>query len=82
MNICLINPFSKLAAIRQYNLAKCFAQLGHKVTLILPEYDKYSGYEKNLFEECYNLTISILIRLKVNVWKFQWRFTFFLLYIK
>jgi glycosyltransferase involved in cell wall biosynthesis len=57
MNICLINPFSKLAAIRQYNLAKCFAELGHKVTLILPEYDKYSGYKKNLFEECSNLTI-------------------------
>jgi glycosyltransferase involved in cell wall biosynthesis len=77
MNICLINPFSKLAAIRQYNLAKCFAQLGHKVTLILPEYDKYSGYEKNLFEECYNLTIIHPYQIKSKCLEISMAFYFF-----
>jgi glycosyltransferase involved in cell wall biosynthesis len=77
MNICLINPFSKLAAIRQYNLAKCFAKLGHKVTLILPEYDKYSGYKKNLFEECSNLTVIHPYQIKSKCIEISMAFYFF-----
>ncbi len=57
LKICLINPFSKPAAIRQYNLAKSIAEQGHKVTLILPKFDKYSGYKDMPVKSSKNLEI-------------------------
>ncbi len=57
MKISMLNPFSKFAAIRQYNLAKAVAKKGHEVTLILPRFDKYSGYKELKFEEIKNLKI-------------------------
>ena len=51
MKICLINPFSKPAAVRQYNLAKAMASQGNEVTLVLPKFDKYSDYEEVIIND-------------------------------
>ena len=57
MKICLINPFSKPAAVRQYNLAKAMASQGNEVTLVLPKFDKYSDYEEVIIKPSKNLKI-------------------------
>ena len=67
MKICLFNPFSKSAAVRQYNLAKAFAQKGHQVTLVLPRYDKYSGYKKSIFNNVQNLEIVYPFQLPIKM---------------
>jgi glycosyltransferase involved in cell wall biosynthesis len=55
MRICLINPFSKFAAVRQYNLVKQFALKGHDTTLILPLFDHYSDLKNVRVEPVKNL---------------------------
>jgi glycosyltransferase involved in cell wall biosynthesis len=57
MKICMLNPFSKFAAVRQFNLAKALAKKGHNITLILPKFDKYSGFKSIKIEKIKNLRI-------------------------
>tara|TARA_Y100000310_G_C20685355_1_gene818605 strand:- start:896 stop:2062 length:1167 start_codon:yes stop_codon:yes gene_type:complete len=67
MKICMLNPFSKFAAVRQFNLAKALATQGNQVTLILPKFDKYSGYEKVNIEKVKNLKIIHPFQIKSKI---------------
>lgn len=80
MKICLINPFSKFAAVRQYNLAKQLALKGHEVTLILPKFDNYSGFKDSLVPRQKNLRIIYPKQIqssRMEVRMFPYLFDFF-----
>lgn len=63
----MLNPFSKFAAVRQFNLAKAMAKKGHEVTLILPQFDKYSGYKPLKIEKVKNLRIIHPFQIKSKI---------------
>ena len=56
MNILLINPFSRTAAVRQCNLARNLQKQGNNVTLMLPLFDQYSGFEPRMIPEDWNIS--------------------------
>ena len=65
MRILMFNPFSQLAAIRQLGLARAMAKHGHDVTVVLPKYDKYSGYEdKEVIDDKINIIHPRQIKIK------------------
>jgi len=64
MKILVINPFSKFAAVRQFNISKSFANKGNKVILMLPKYDQYSGFKKVPIEKVKNLKIIHPLQIK------------------
>ena len=58
----MLNPFSRFAAVRQYNFAKRLAKDNH-VTLCLPKRDKYSGYENCKVEDIPGLKVVHPVQL-------------------
>lgn len=64
MKILILNPFSKFAAVRQFNISKKFAEMGNETILMLPKYDQYSGFQKVPIEEVNNLRIIHPFQIK------------------
>jgi len=66
MNVCMFSPFSVKAPSthRLLSFAKALTAKGHKVTIVLPSFDRYSGFKVDLENSIGGIQLSKPFQLK------------------